>query len=90
MMQTTFSRKNRSSRNCPSATAVSRSRFVAATMRTSTCTSFAAAEPRELAVLQDLQQLRLQRRLHFADLVEEHRPLVARTRTCPACAESRR
>ena len=35
-----------------------------------------AAEPRELAVLEHLQQLRLQRRAHLADLVEEHRPVV--------------
>src|SRR6266542_2239716 len=36
----------------------------------------APAEPRELAVLEDLQQLRLQRRMHLADLVEKHRPFV--------------
>ena len=76
VMQTTLRRKNRSSRNCPSATATSRSRLVAATMRTSTRTSLRAAEPRELAVLQHLQQLRLQRQLHLADLVEEHRAVV--------------
>jgi hypothetical protein len=36
----------------------------------------AAPEARELAVLQHLQELRLQRWLHLADLVEEHRPLM--------------
>ena len=35
-----------------------------------------AAEARELAVLQHLQQLGLQRRAHVADLVEEHRAVV--------------
>ena len=35
-----------------------------------------AAESREFAVLEDLQQLGLQRRAHFADLVEEHRAVV--------------
>ena len=35
-----------------------------------------AAEPRELAVLQHLQQLGLQREAHVADLVEEHRAVV--------------
>ena len=35
-----------------------------------------APELRELAVLQDVQQLGLERRLHFGDLVEEDRPGV--------------
>ena len=36
------------------------------------------AQPRELAVLQHLQQLGLQRRAHLADLVEEDRAVVRR------------
>ena len=75
-MQTTFSRKNRSSRKCPLATATSRSRLVAATMRTSTCTSSRPPSRAKSAVLQHLQQLRLQRLMHLADLVEKHRPFV--------------
>ena len=35
-----------------------------------------AAEARELAVLQHLQELGLQREAHVADLVEEHRAVV--------------
>ena len=35
-----------------------------------------AAEPGELAVLQDVEQLGLQRRRHLADLVEEDRAVV--------------
>ncbi len=35
-----------------------------------------SAQPRELAVLEHLQQLRLQWRPHLADLVEEHRAVV--------------
>ena len=35
-----------------------------------------AAEPRELAVLEHLQQLGLQRRMHLADFIQEHRPFV--------------
>ena len=35
-----------------------------------------AAEPRELAVLQDVQQLGLQRRRHLADLVEHDRAVL--------------
>src|SRR5262249_44251159 len=34
------------------------------------------AEPRELAALQDLQELRLQARVHLGDLVEEDRAAV--------------
>ena len=49
---------------------------MAATTRTSTRTSCASAEPRELAVLQHLQQLGLQRSAHLADLVEEHRAVI--------------
>jgi len=36
----------------------------------------AASEPGELAVLQHLQQFRLQRRMHLADLIEEHRAVI--------------
>jgi hypothetical protein len=35
-----------------------------------------AAKSRELAVLQHLEQLRLERSAHIADFVEEHRPVV--------------
>ena len=76
VMQTTFRRKKRSSRNCPSCDrhleiAVGRGddAHVDADVLPS-------AEPGELAVLQHLQQLGLQRRAHLADLVEEHRPVI--------------
>ena len=75
-MQTTFRRKNRSSRNWPSATACSRSRLVAATIADVDVDVVLAAEARELAVLQHLEQLGLQRQAHVADLVEEHRAVV--------------
>ncbi len=35
-----------------------------------------STEPRELAVLEHLEELRLQRRAHLADLVQEHRAVV--------------
>ena len=46
---------------------------MAATTRTSTLIGLVAAELGELRVLEDVQQLGLQRRLHLADLVEEDR-----------------
>ena len=75
-MHTTFRRKKRSSRNCPSLDrrleiAVGRGDDAHVDAHV-----LAAAEPREHAVLQHLQQLGLQRRAHLADLVEEHRPVV--------------
>ena len=75
-MQTTLRRKNRSSRNCPSATATLEIAIGGGDDPDVDAHVVAAAEPRELAVLQHLQQLRLQRRLHLADLVEEHRAVV--------------
>ena len=35
-----------------------------------------ASETRELAVLQHLQELRLERRVHLADLVQEDRSMI--------------
>ena len=49
---------------------------MAATTRTSTCDPLVAAELGELAVLQHVQQLGLERRLHLADLVEHQRAAV--------------
>ena len=49
-----------------------------------------AAEPRELAVLQHLQQLGLQRIADVADLVEEHRPVVGELELARASAGWRR
>ena len=72
---TTERRWYRSSRNSPALTAASRSRFVAATMRTSTVTT-RAAHPLELALLDGAQELRLRRERQLADLVEEQRPAV--------------
>ena len=51
--------------------------LVAARMRTSTLMTRAAAQPRELLVLQNVQQLGLQRRRHLADFVEQDRAFVA-------------
>ena len=51
--------------------------LVAASTRTSTFTGAAAAQARELAILQHLQQLGLQRRRHLADFVQQDRALVA-------------
>ena len=75
-MQTTFSRKNRSSRNCSV-----RDGDLEIAVRGGDDSHVdvhvvAAAQPRELAVLQHLQELRLQRLMHLADFVEEHRPFV--------------
>ena len=75
-METTFSRKKRSSRNWPSATACSRSLVGGGDDPDVDANVVLAAEARELAVLQHLQQLRLQRKAHVADLVEEHRAVV--------------
>ena len=50
--------------------------MVAATTRTSTSIALVAAELGELAVLQHVQQLGLQRRLHLADFVEHQRAAV--------------
>ena len=62
-----------SARPRPSA---SRSRFVAATMRTSTAHGLVAADALELALLQHAQQLDLHRQRDLADLVEEQRAAV--------------
>ena len=51
--------------------------LVAASTRTSTLHGVASAEAGELAVLQNLQQLGLQRGRHLADFVEQQRALVA-------------
>ena len=51
--------------------------LVAAKTRTSTLTVVAAAQTGELAVLQNLQQLGLQRRRHLADFVQQQRAFVA-------------
>ena len=51
--------------------------LVAARIRTSTLTTAAAAQARELLVLQNVQQLGLENGRHFADLVEQDGPLVA-------------
>ena len=57
----------------PGATSASRSRLVAAMMRTSTSMVVGAADALEAALLEEPQQLRLQRRAELADLVEEQR-----------------
>ena len=89
-MQTTFRRKKRSSRNCPSATADLEVAVGGGDDADVDADVLAAAEPRELAVLQHLQQLGLQRRAHLADLVEEHRAVVGELELARACAGWRR
>ena len=59
-----------------SAIATLRSRWVAAMMRTSTCDQLAPADALDRALLQEAQQLRLQRQRHVADLVQEERAAV--------------
>ena len=49
-----------------------------------------AADALELAVLQEAQELALQRQRQLADLVEEERAAVRRPRTCPMRARRRR
>src|SRR6185503_9698695 len=67
--RTTFRRWKRSSRNRPSATFARRSALVAAMMRTSPRRD--AAHRRELLLLHEAQQLRLQVEREVADLVQE-------------------
>ena len=76
VIATTFSRKNRSSRNWPAATALLEIPVGGGDDAHVDVDVVLAAEPRELAVLQHLQQLGLQRRAHVADLVEEQRAVV--------------
>ena len=52
--------------------------MVAAITRTSTRMSADAADALERLLLEEPQQLRLQRRHHLADFVEEHRAAVGR------------
>ena len=66
-----MSRKKRSSRKSPSATASSSRRLVAATIRTSTRCDALGAEPLQLPGLERAQQLGLGVRAQVADLVEE-------------------
>ena len=49
---------------------------MAATTRTSTLRERVATDAIELLVLQHLQELRLEARVHLADLVEEDRAVV--------------
>src|SRR5512145_1559013 len=67
----TFKRYSRSSRNLPSATALSGTRLVAAITRTSA--RWVSVEPTRL---KNAQQLDLQVERHFRDLVEEQRAAV--------------
>ena len=76
VMATTLRRKNRSSRNWPSATALLEIAVGGGDDPDVDPDVVLAAEPGELAVLQHLEQLRLQRKAHVADLVEEHRAVV--------------
>ena len=85
-MQTTFRRKNRSSRNSPAATAFrgggwSRRQSARRPGRRLT------AEPGELAILQDVQQLGLQRGRHLADLVQEDRAVVGELELAWLCLQ---
>ena len=88
MIETTFKRKKRSSRNWPSATACSR----AVGRRDDADIDpyvVLAAEPGELAVLEHLQQLGLERRRHLANLVEEHGAVVGELELAGLLAGSR-
>ena len=75
---TTETRKNRSSRNVPPRTIAARSRFVAATTRTSTVSASFDADALEAPLLEHAQELRLDRERQLADLVEEERAAVRR------------
>ena len=72
----TFSRNNRSWRNRPAFTSFSRSRWVAATIRTSTFMSRRRADRAERLPLDDAEQLRLAFEREFAHFVEEERAFV--------------
>ena len=63
---------------------------MAATTRTSTLIGLLPPSLRELRVLQHVQQLGLQRRLHLADLVEEDRAGVRLLELADARAWPRR
>ena len=69
---TTLRRKYRSSRNLPFSTSLRRSLRVAARMRRSTLRVSGAADPAELALLEDPQELGLEIERQLAQLVEEH------------------
>ena len=64
-------------RNRPSSAIFSRSALVAAMSRTSVCDRLGAADPLELLLLEQPQDLRLRQRGHLADLVEEDGAAVA-------------
>jgi len=58
--------------------------LVATTTRASARSARLAADAVVLLVLQDLEQLGLERRVHLADLVEEDGPLVGELELAPA------
>ena len=60
----------------PAAASAARSRFVVATMRTSTLIGRRSADALELLLLQHAQQLRLQVEPHLGDFVEQQRAAV--------------
>ena len=82
---TTLRRKSRSSRNCPAATAASRSRLVAAISRTSAVRVPGLADPLVAPLLEESEQLGLERQRQVADLVEEQRARLRPRRPCPRC-----
>ena len=72
------------SRKSPQLTSCRRSRWVAATMRTSTRADRVPPTRRDLAALEHAQELGLQRERQLANLVEEQRAAVGRARRRPA------
>ena len=64
-------RKNRSARNLPASTSLSRSRFVAAINLNIHLLGSGVAKPRKLARLQDAKKMRLQIERKIADLIEK-------------------
>ena len=75
-MRATARRKKRSSRKRPAWTSRSRSRLVAAMTRTSTRVQLATADAAHLGALDRAQELRLERDVEIANLVDEERPAV--------------
>ena len=63
---------------------------MAATTRTSTAMRLRAAQALELLLLQDAQQLGLQRRRDVADLVEEQRAAVGQLEAADLLRDRRR
>ena len=73
-------------RNRPAVTSLSRSRLVAATKRTSTCSVREVPQPGKLTRLQHPQQMRLQVKREITDLIEKKSAAMGRSDKTDAIA----